>query len=121
MTTANEESSPFLDTFADALLQVRMKRPNATTRVMEPAAGITGGRLRISATEQGGAIGVLDYAATEATGKPGTYWAVADLADLTSALPALTYPHGSTVYIQFYKAGDVAVKAFPKSVRRFEY
>jgi hypothetical protein len=114
-------ASPYLDAWKDYEAEVYIERKNSTTGRLEAAAGVTGAQFRISATEQGGAIGSLSASAVERSGSPGTYAATFDLAELDTELPESSYPHRSTVYLQFAKAGDVEVESFRKTVRRSRY
>jgi hypothetical protein len=62
---------------------------DADTRVLEPAAGLTGVQAWFSATRSGVAINAaLLKTLTEAVGKSGTYFAVLDGSDITTHLTA---------------------------------
>jgi len=81
-----------------------LTRRNATTRLEEPATGLSGVTARIAATPTGTALGSLTAALTEA-GSTGRYVGVFDAAALTSALS--TAYVGLTVYLICSKSGDI--------------
>lgn len=115
----DQTTSPYLDTWKDATLEVYIETPDGPTGRYVPAVGLTGMQLRIAATEQGAPIAQLSGAASErGASAPGYYYRVVDLADLTTYLPAGTYPHRSVVWVQLYGPGNVEVEAFAKIVRR---
>lgn len=118
----DQTTSPYLDTWKDATVEVYIETPDGSSGRYVPAVGLSGMQLRIAATEQGAPIAALSGAVTErGVGAPGYYYRVIDLADLTTHLPEGTYPHRSTVYLQLYGAGNVEVEAFAKIVRRRKF
>lgn len=115
-------ASPMLDTWKDAEFEVSILRKNTASGALEPATGLTGATFRVSATEQGAAIGTLTgIVASERSSTPGTYSAVVDLATLTAQLPAGTYPHDAELWLQLFIAGDVQVEAWRKRLRRTKF
>jgi hypothetical protein len=112
--------SPYIDMWMDYEPDRLVQKKHATTRKLVPDESLTGCTFRISATEQGSPIGTLtDIAATHAAG--GHYVGAIDMATLQAQLPALTYPHGTNVYLQFFKSGDIQVDSVRKQIRRTRY
>jgi hypothetical protein len=122
---ADEVSSPFLDTWKDWQPAVRLLQRDEDTLKWEPATGLLGITFRVSATEQGNAIGALTNIPTSEAAGPdgdgGFYVGSIDLAVLTSELPELTYPQDTDVFLQVVKPGDIVVEAIKKTIRRRKY
>lgn len=121
--TAIDIASPYLDMWKDWEPEVLIRRKNAA-REWEPATGLSNVTFQISLTEQGAAIGALTgIPAIEAAGAPGHYVGAVDLAALTSELPEANpaFAHGTKVYLQVVKAGDIQVEAIEKTIRRTRY
>ncbi len=112
MPATRVSPSPYIDTWKDVLLEVYLEQPNVDTGRMEPATGLTDVNLGLGQTEQGAAISGLSALATERANTPGQYFLVLDLADVTTNLPANTFPHASAVFFQIRKAGDISVESF---------
>ena len=118
-------SSPYLDMWKDWAPEVRIFEKDDDTRKWKPSTGMSI-TFRVSDTEQGPAIGTLTgLVTTEAPGDDGLggiYVGGVDLATLTSQLPDdATYPHGTAVYLQVVKTGDIQVEAIRKVIRRVKY
>jgi hypothetical protein len=125
MTMAAQDlSSPYIDMWKDHEPDVGLQQRDAATREWVPSTGLTI-TFRYSLTEQGAAIGALtNIAATEAgiVGDRARYVGAVDLSLLTSEMPdGATYPHGTKVYLQVVKTGDIVVEAFEKTIRRTKY
>lgn len=121
--TSTEVSSPYLDMWKDWEPEVLIRQKDTATREWVPAEGLTGVTFRVSLSEQGAAIGALtNIPALEAAGAPGRYVGAVDLATLASELPdGVTYPHGTPVFLQVVKPGDIQVEAIKKLIRRRRY
>lgn len=119
-----EVHSPYLDMWKDWEPEVYIATKDPATREWIPAVALGGVTFRVALTEQGAAIGALTgIAAVEAgAGAPGHYVGAVDLATLTAELPdGATYPHGTAVYLQVFKTGDIQVEAIRKVIRRTRY
>jgi len=117
--------SPYIDMWKDYEPDVGLRRRNEDTREDEPATGLTNVTFRLSLEEHGAAIGALTgIPATEAdpVDDYARYVGTIDLALLTSEMPdGDTYAHGTKVYLQVFKSGDIQVEAFEKRIRRRKY
>lgn len=113
------KASPYIDLWQDFRAEFLVQELNSK-RNLVGVTGLSGLVIRISATEQGAAIGALTGAVTEtsAVDAPGYYYRTFDRATLNSELPIGTYPHGAEVWLQFEKPGDVDVEPFKKIIRR---
>lgn len=109
------ESSPYLDTWKDATLEVYIESVGANGEY-QPALGLSGIELTLSVTEQGAAIADLGGAVTERGA--GYYYKVLDLADMTAYLPAGMYPNRSYIWVQVRSPGNIEVEGFRKTIRR---
>lgn len=108
--------SPYIDTWKDWEPAVRIRNAKG-----ELATGLTGITFSVSLTEQGAAIGTLTGITATEDGTTAEYVGAVDLSTLTSQLPALTYPHGTVVYLQVTKSGDIVVEPIRKKIRRTVY
>lgn len=118
---AQDMSSPYIDLWKDYAPEVYVESKDST-RTWGPETGISGATFQISATEQGDPIGALSgIAASHISTAPGHYVGSIDMSLLQTELSELTYPHGTDVYLQFKKSGDVEVESFRKRIRRSKY
>jgi hypothetical protein len=115
-----QTGSPFIDMWLDYEPDRLVQKKDATTRALVPDTTLTGCTFRISATEQGDAIGTLTAIAATHAGS-GRYVGAIDVATLQSQLSEEDYPHNAVVYLQFVKAGDIDVDSVRKRIRRQRY
>jgi hypothetical protein len=101
-----------IDCSVDFEAVVYITRQNEATRAEEPASGLTGVTLRISATKGGAEIhSSLTGTATEAASAPGYYVVTMDQPDLAAhLLPSYT---NKVVHLVVVKDGDIDTKSFP--------
>lgn len=118
MATTETTQSSYLTATEDWVPEVEITTKNATTGVLEPATGLTGVTFLVSLTRGGSAISGLGSISASERGTTGIYYAVVDLATLTTNLPAATYPDGTKVWLGLAKTGDIASRWWPKIIRR---
>ena len=119
----SDHASPYLDLWKDWQPAVALEQKAAGSELKEPATGLTGVTFRVALTEQGAPITGLENIAATEVGSTGVYRAAVNLATLTSALPSANpaYAHGTVVYLQVFKTGDIETEAFRKTLRRTKY
>lgn len=86
----------------DLEVDVGIERKNATTRLYEPATGLTGVAARLAISPTGAAVGSCTVSLSEA-GTTGRYYGVLDTAPMVAGLAAY---ENQRVYLIASKSGD---------------
>lgn len=107
---------PDLNIDADFEVDLYITRKNATTRIIEPATGLSSVTARFALSPAGAAIGSCSVSLTEAA-TTARYVGVIDTATLISGLAAY---ENQTVYLVGSKSGDFDRVFAEYTVRRMQ-
>lgn len=115
------QASPFLDLRKDVLLEALIERAATTNGDYAPSPSGTQAKFKLSTSKYiTDAIPGAEFAATHRTGPDaaGQFFAIVDLADAITLLPANQFPTNTKIYVLLIIDNDVQPEPFEKLIIR---